>query len=74
MRAIILPYAFILTKAHRAAASMMAKESIVAWVLPLRCLCLLPTAILTFFGLSDKQHRPLKNSDMGYGNFLNSTW
>ena len=33
MRAIILPYAIILTKAHRAAVSMMAKGDI----LPLRC-------------------------------------
>ena len=30
MRAIIVPYAIILTKAHRAAVSMMAKGSIVA--------------------------------------------
>ena len=33
MRARILPYAFIMTKAHGAAVSMMAKGSIV----PLRC-------------------------------------
>ena len=38
MRATILPQAVILTKAHRAAVSMMAKECIVARVLPLRCL------------------------------------
>ena len=43
MRATILPWAFILTKAHRAAVSMMAKGSIVTQVLPLRCfLFLLP--------------------------------
>ena len=57
MRATILPYAIILTKAHRVAVSIIAKGSItpwalvsiiaqgsiVAWVLPLRCfLFLLP--------------------------------
>ena len=45
MRATILPQAiiYILTKAHRATVSMMAKGCIVARVLPLRCfLFLLP--------------------------------
>ena len=43
MGAKILPKAIILTKAHRAAVSMMAKGSIVARILPLRCfLFLLP--------------------------------
>ena len=43
MRDTILPYAIILTKAHRAAVSMMAKGCI---VLPLRCfLFLLPNYI-----------------------------
>ena len=36
MRATILPFAIILTKAHRAAVSKMAKGSIVTSVLPLR--------------------------------------
>ena len=46
MRATILPYAIILTKAHRAAVSMMAKGSIVTRVLLLRCfLFLLPNYI-----------------------------
>ena len=46
MRATILPYAIILTKACRAAVSMMAKGSIVACILPLRCfLFLLPNKI-----------------------------
>ena len=36
MRATILAYAIILTKAHRATLSMMAKGRIVARVLPLR--------------------------------------
>ena len=36
MRATILPWAIILTKAHRAAVSMMAKGSILTRVLPLR--------------------------------------
>ena len=46
MRATILPYATILTKAHRAVFSMMAKGSIVARVRPLRCfLFLLPNYI-----------------------------
>ena len=45
MRATILPYAIILTKAQRATARMMAKGSIVARVLPFftiqlnPCLC-----------------------------------
>ena len=43
MRATILPNAIILTKAHRAAVSMMPKGCIVARVLLLRCfLFLLP--------------------------------
>ena len=43
MRAIILPYAIKLTKAHRATVSMMAKGCILACVLPLKCfLILLP--------------------------------
>ena len=46
MRATILPKAIILTKAHRAAVSMMAKGCIVVRVLPLRCfLFLLPNYI-----------------------------
>ena len=46
MRVTILHWAVILTKAHRAAASMMAKGSIVTWVAPLRCfLFLLPSYI-----------------------------
>ena len=43
MRATILPWAIILTKAHRAAVSMIAKGCILVQVLPLRCfLFLLP--------------------------------
>ena len=43
MRVTILPLAFILAKAHRVAVIMMAKESIVTRVLPVRCfLFLLP--------------------------------
>ena len=43
MRGTIFPLAIILTKAYRAAVSMMAKGSIVARVLPLKCfLFLLP--------------------------------
>ena len=50
MRVKILPWAVILTNAHRAAVSMMAKGSIVARVLPLRCfLFLLPN--YTFFSV-----------------------
>ena len=46
MRASILPYAIIMTKAHRAMVSMMVKGCIVALVLPLRCfLFLLPNHI-----------------------------
>ena len=37
MRVTIFPSAIILTKAHRAAVSMMVKGSIVARVLPLGC-------------------------------------
>ena len=37
MRAIIFPLAIVLTKAHRAAVSTMAKGCIVALILPLRC-------------------------------------
>ena len=37
MRAIILPQVVVLTKARRAAVSVMAKGCIVARVLPLRC-------------------------------------
>ena len=37
MRATLPPCASILTKAHRAAVSIMAKGCIVALVLPLRC-------------------------------------
>ena len=54
MRATILPWAIILTKAHRAAVSMMAKGCIVARVLPLRCfLSLLPyyTNFSVFFSI-----------------------
>ena len=46
MRATILPWAVMLTKAHRAAVSMMAKGCIVARVLHLKCfLFLLPNYI-----------------------------
>ena len=46
MRVTILTWAVILTKAHRAAVSMMAKGCIVARVLPLRYfLFLLPNNI-----------------------------
>ena len=46
MRATILPKAIILTKAHRAAVSILAKGCIVARVLPLRYfLFLLPNYI-----------------------------
>ena len=49
MRATILPYAVILTNAHRAAVSMMAKGCIVARVLPLRYfLFLLPNYICVY--------------------------
>ena len=49
MSATILPYAIILTKAHRATVSMMAKRCIVARVLPLTCfLFLLPNYIHAF--------------------------
>ena len=49
MRVIILHLAIILTKAHRAIVSMMAKGCIVASVLPLRCfLFLLPNYILVY--------------------------
>ena len=41
MRATILPMAIILTKAHRAAASMVAMGCIMARVLPLRCFSIL---------------------------------
>ena len=37
MRATLLPYDIILTKAHRAVVSMMAEGCIVARLLPLRC-------------------------------------
>ena len=37
MRATILPWAIILTKAHRATVSIIAKGCIVAWLVPLRC-------------------------------------
>ena len=45
MRVTILPYAIILTKAHRAAVSMMAKGCIVARVLPLRCFFFVTTKL-----------------------------
>ena len=46
MRATIHPHAIILTKAHRAPVSMIAKGCIVTQVLPLRCfLFLLPNYI-----------------------------
>ena len=46
MMATILPKAIILTQAHRATVSMMAKGCIVAIILPLRCfLFLLPNYI-----------------------------
>ena len=46
MRATILPWAIILTKAHRAAVSIMVNVCIGAQVLPLRCfLLLLPNYI-----------------------------
>ena len=46
MGSTILPWAIILTKAHRALVSLMAKGSIVARVLPMRCfLFLLPNYI-----------------------------
>ena len=38
MRATLLPWAIILTKAHRAAVSMVAKGSILALEQPLRCI------------------------------------
>ena len=41
MRATVLPWAVILTKAYRATVSMMAKGCIVASVLPLTCFLLL---------------------------------
>ena len=37
MMAIILPKAILLTKAHRATVSLIAKEYIVVRVLPLKC-------------------------------------
>ena len=52
MRVKILPWAIILTKAHRAAVSIMAKGCTVALILLLRCfLFLLPnyTNIFTIF-------------------------
>ena len=45
MRATVVPQAIILTKAHRAAVSIMAKGCIVAGVLPLCFLFLLPNYI-----------------------------
>ena len=42
MRATILPWAIILTKALMAMVSIMAKGCIVAQVLPLRCFLFLP--------------------------------
>ena len=48
MRATILPYAIILTKAHMAAVSMMAKGSIVTLILPLmRCFVFSPTIFMS---------------------------
>ena len=62
MRITILPLAIILTKAHRTAVSMMAKGSIVARVLPLKCfLFLLPNyihgyaIIMQYFSYLDKR-------------------
>ena len=49
MRAAILPYAIILTKAHRAAVSIIAKGCIVASVLPLRCFSLLLPNYIAIF-------------------------
>ena len=55
MRATMLPWAIILTKAHRAAFSMMVKGCIVAWVPSLRCfLFLLPdytNFLVSFFSV-----------------------
>ena len=46
MRVRTLPWTIILTKANRVVVSWMAKGSIVAWELPLRCfLFLLPNYI-----------------------------
>ena len=58
MRATIFPQDIILTKARKAAVSIMAKGCFVASVLPLRCfLFLLPnyTNILVFFFFSTIQ-------------------
>ena len=49
MGATLLPKATIMTKAHRAAVSMMAKGCIVAWELLLRCfLFVLPDYIYVY--------------------------
>ena len=62
MRVSILPYAIILTKAHRAAVNMMVKESIVTRVLPLRCFLVFTTqlylyyaAVMQYFSYFDKR-------------------
>ena len=49
MRATILPWANMLTNAHRAAVSTMAKGCIVAGVLSLRCLLFLLPNHINFY-------------------------
>ena len=57
MRATILPKAVILTTAHKAAVSMMARGCIVALVLPLRCfLFLLPNYIHVYANMMQYCH------------------
>ena len=51
MRVTILSYAVILTKAHRATVSIMAKGCIVARVLPLRCFLFLILNYINFSAL-----------------------
>ena len=50
-QATILPYAIILTKAHRAAVSIMAKGCIVARVLPLRSFFFFTTTLHQYFSV-----------------------
>ena len=55
MKATLLPVAVLQTKAHRAAVSVMAKDCIVACVLPLRCFYFYyPTTNLSM--LSENKH------------------
>ena len=75
MRATILPYAFILTKAHRAAVSMMAKGCIVASILPLRCfLFLLPkyTIFYLHYLVTSLKYSFLNTPDLQYVMLLTS--